>query len=97
MAIQRNVLVAPFSVKTPLLSTRSKRNDEDELRSGVSRPQIKWLQSLPAAINNSVQIGDTVPAHSNSLGQPGTIAFDATGLYLCVGLNTWIKFIGAPF
>lgn len=80
MAIQRNAVVAPFSVLTPL-------TDKKGLVS--NQPQQRWLQSLADGINKSVQIADSIPASSVSEGQPGTVAFDSNFLYIAVGTNEW--------
>ena len=100
MAIQRNSLVAPFSVNSPLLEgekgTLAKKGEKPT--SGVvAFTHQKWFQSVANGINASIQISDQVPAHSGSAGQPGTIVPFAGGFYFCVGSNSWLKFIGAPF
>jgi len=87
--IQRNVIVAPFSVKTPLLTPRSDSKKANADGSGVALPHVNWFQSVAAGVNASPQITGVVPANSASKGEPGTIAFDANWLYICVGLNIW--------
>ena len=91
--IQRNAIVAPFQVNTPLVDhnhiKRAASGKPETSASGVTRPQITWLQSLAVGINASAQVTATIPANSASPGQPGTIAFDSNWLYVCVGLNIW--------
>lgn len=91
--IQRNRIVAPFQTNTPFVEPSHIKNTAkgniNTATSGISRPQITWLQSVEAGVNASPQITATIPASSTSPGQPGTIAFDSNWLYCCVGLNTW--------
>lgn len=106
MAIQRNAIVAPFSVNSPLLDSDSKgtiqKKGEKPSSGGTSSGVVaithqRWLQSLANGINASLQISDEVPASSTASGQPGTVVPFAGGFYFCVGSNSWLKFIGAPF
>ena len=91
--IQRNAIVAPFQVNTPLVDQnhikRAASGKPETSVSGVTRPQITWLQSLATGLNATAQITATIPTSSASPGQPGTIAFDSNWLYVCVGLNIW--------
>lgn len=82
--VQRNTLVAPFSVNSPLLE---KGDPKKPLQ--VASTHVKWFLELQTAVNGTAQITGTIPAHSSSNGQPGTFAFDSNWLYVCVGLNTW--------
>lgn len=100
MAIQRNAIVAPFSVNSPLLEGErgtAKKSGEKAQSNVVAFTHQKWLQSVANGINASVQISDQVPATSSSPGSPGTIVPFAGGFYFCVGSNNWLKFLGAPF
>lgn len=83
MAIKRNTLVSPFSVRTPFLD----KNSEHE--SGVSWPHTKTMQSIITAVNAAPQIAASIPASSASRGEAGTIAFDANFIYIAVAANTW--------
>ena len=97
--IQRNVLVAPFPVKTPFLKdspTGSKEKTRQGVASsqpiatsGIARPHEVWLQSVENAVNASPQLTGNLPLTNASPGQPGTFAFDANWLYICVGQNIW--------
>ena len=80
-AVQRNALVAPFSVRDKVTAKDGK----------LETTHQKWFTEAQQAINGSAQVTATVPANSASIGQPGTIAFDAHFLYVCVGLNTWLR------
>ena len=79
--VQRNALVAPFSV-------RDKVTDKG---GNLQTTHQKWFTEAQQAINGTVQLTATIPANSGAKGQPGTIAFDANWLYVCVGLNTWVR------
>lgn len=106
MAIQRNAIVAPFSVNSPLFDGGSemvkvkggtKSSDSTPPSKPIATTHQKWLQSVANGINLSVQLSDQVPASSTSTGQPGTLVPFAGGFYLCVGPGSWLKFLGAPF
>jgi hypothetical protein len=85
--IQRTPLVAPFSVKTPFVTPKTKGQQEDA-GSGIARPHIKFMQDVQAAVNAAPQITD-IPATSTAKAQPGEMAFDANYLYVAVGVNIW--------
>lgn len=91
MAIQRNAIVAPFDLRSPLLEKGNAK------KATVAVTHQKWLTEVQQGINSSLQLSSEIPAHSNSPGQPGTIVPFATGFYFCVGPNAWLKFVGAPF
>lgn len=95
--VQRNAIVAPFQVNTPLIDKDQFNSKGRPASSAVTRSHVVWLQSVEAGINATVQITATIPAHANSPGQPGTIAFGPNVMYLCVGQNQWTKFTGAAF
>lgn len=103
--VQRNTLVSPFQVKTPLLIPKPKSNlkvrgeetDENQATSGVAYPHIKWFQEVATAANASPQITADIPANSASHGEAGTIAFDANFLYICIALNKWRRVALAAF
>lgn len=101
MAIQRNAIVAPFSVNSPLMDSDAKgtiqKKGEKPSNGVVAFTHQKWFSQVAQGINASLQLSDQVPTHSNSPGQPGTIVPFASGFYFCVGSNSWLKFIGAPF
>ena len=79
--IQRNALVAPFSVR-----------DKITQKSGhLETTHQKWFVEAQQAINGSAQVIGNIPANSAAPGQPGTIAFDANFLYVCVGVNIWLR------
>jgi hypothetical protein len=48
-------------------------------------------------INGAAGGTGAVPATATSVGRPGQMAFDATGLYICVANNTWRKATLATF
>jgi hypothetical protein len=48
-------------------------------------------------INGAAGGTGAVPATATSVGRPGQMAFDATGLYICVANNTWRKATLASF
>lgn len=107
MLIQRNTLVAPFSVNSPLMNPppvianvgqKNTRQASSSQPSGVvAVTHQKWFQSVANGINASVQISTTIPATSTSPGEPGTLVLFSGGFYLCVGSNAWLKFVGAMF
>lgn len=96
MALKRDALVAPFSVRTPLLTQKNAESTEIGT-AGVSRPHLKWFQSIEVAVNSSPQLVSTVPANSGAPGQLGEIAFDANWLYGCVAKNTWRRVAWVSF
>lgn len=81
--VQRNQLVAPFSVRDQLTEKRGK--EEGKLLVTHQR----WFTQAQQAINGAAQVTATIPANSAAVGQPGTFAFDSNWLYVCVGLNEW--------
>lgn len=93
--VQRNTLVAPFSVNSPLLE----KGGQSELKGAgkktdsnvgvVAITHQKWFTQVQQAINGTAQITGVIPANSGSDGEPGTFAFDSNWLYVCVGKNTW--------
>lgn len=93
MAIQRNTLVAPFSNSSPLME----KGDKGKPSNTLAFTHQKWFLQAQTAINGSIQISDQVPASSSAPGNPGTLVPFSGGFYFCVGSNTWLKFIGAPF
>lgn len=100
MAIQRNAIVAPFSVNSPLLeggAPEMKKSGAKSSPAVVAITHQKWFTQVQQGINASVQISSEIPATSTSPGQPGTIVPFAGGFYFCVGSNSWLKFLGAPF
>lgn len=78
--IQRSTIIQPFSTQTPFTDKKS---------GSVSKTHTKFFQDVGTAINNAPQITATIPANSSADGNPGTIAFDANWLYVCVGTNIW--------
>jgi hypothetical protein len=48
-------------------------------------------------INGAAGGTGAVPATATSVGRPGQMAFDATGLYICTASNTWRKATLATF
>jgi hypothetical protein len=48
-------------------------------------------------INGAAGGSGAVPATATSVGRPGQMAFDATGLYICTANNTWKKATLATF
>jgi hypothetical protein len=100
--VQRNALVAPFSVNSPLLEGGSSNDmrivggGKDKKPSPPSPPSgpvaithQKWFTQVQQAINSTAQVTATIPANSAAKGQPGTFAFDSNWLYVCVGVNEW--------
>jgi len=57
------------------------------LRSPSSSPSVRTINVSTFAAN--LQLSTSVPANSSSTGLPGTVAYDANYLYICVGTNTW--------
>jgi len=96
-----NARVGPFPVRTPFLQTQPKASgggtQGDQPTSTISFAHTKFQQTLANAANSSVQINTAVPASSTSPGQPGSIAYDAGNLYVCVSANSWLKFPGTTF
>lgn len=88
MAIQRNNLVAPFSVRDKVTS-----------KSGhLETTHQKWFTEAQQAINGSAQVTGNIPATSTSPGEPGTIAIgDPHFVYFCIGLNTWVRVAANAF
>jgi hypothetical protein len=82
--VQRNTLVAPFSVNSPLLE-----KGDAKKAPVIAITHQKWFTEAQQAINGSAQITGVIPANSNAPGQPGTFAFDSNWLYICVGHNIW--------
>jgi len=93
VAIQRNALVAPFSVRDDVIQVNEKGKPTGKLQ--VTHQ--KWFTEAATAINASLQLSDNVPAASTAPGQAGTIVPFAGGFYFCVGSGNWLKFVGAPF
>jgi hypothetical protein len=48
-------------------------------------------------INGAAGGTGAVPATASSVGRPGQMAFDATGLYICTANNTWRRATLATF
>jgi hypothetical protein len=99
MAIsQRFAGLSPLNVQQPFLDpNQHPKKDTKQPGSGLNFPTTKWLQNVFQAIKSAPEIPQTVPAHSNSSGLPGQIAYDATHFYVCVAANTWIRFTGTSF
>jgi len=93
MAIQRNNLVAPFSVRDNLIHVDERNKPTGKL----AVTHQKWFTQAEAAINDSAQLAVKVPANSASPGEPGQFTFDANWLYVCVGKNTWLRAALNPF
>lgn len=93
MAIQRNNLVAPFSINSPLTTKDSKGRPTTTLETTHQR----WLTQATAVMNGSIQLSDQIPASSAAPGNPGTLVPFAGGFYFCVGNSSWLKFTGAAF
>ena len=91
--IQRNALVAPFSVRDDLMHV----NERGKPTGKLAVTHQKWFTEAEQAINGSLQLSANVPAASTSPGEAGTIVPFAGGFYFCVGSGNWLKFVGAPF
>lgn len=97
LTIQRNAIVAPFSVNSPLLEksgtmrrAKEKGVTQDDLSDHkVAITHQKWFTQVQTGINASPQITAAIPVSSSSPGEPGTIAFDSNWLYVCVGNGIW--------
>ena len=50
-----------------------------------------------AAILDNATILVAAPASATSTGKPGQIAYDATHVYVCVAVNTWVRATLATF
>lgn len=55
---------------------------------------LEWLNSkIDTTATNAAKLTFvTPPIASSSAGTPGTVAFDGTHMYLCVGGNNWYRF-----
>lgn len=93
MSVQRNSIVAPFSNTSPLLEKGANGKPSNKL----AFTHQKYFLQMQTGVNNSVQLSEQVPASSSSPGEPGTVVLAPSGIYVCVGSNTWLKFTGAPF
>jgi hypothetical protein len=91
--VQRNTLVAPFNVNSPLTTKDSKGKPTSTLEVTHQR----WLTQATAVMNASLQLSAEIPASSSASGNPGTMVLYSGGFYLCVGSNTWLQFVGTPF
>lgn len=94
-AVPRNNIVQPFSTRTPFIG----KGQGHDPQSGVAWPHIKFMQSVEAGVNSSVQLAPAIPASSSSPGVAGTEIYDkATNtVYKCIASNYWIKLIGTTF
>jgi hypothetical protein len=50
-----------------------------------------WVAQAANAINAGIV--QAAPAHSNSRGVAGTIAYDGTHLYVCIATNSWARVV----
>jgi len=42
-------------------------------------------------VTNSALASPNAPAHTNSAGTAGTIAYDSTHIYVCIAANSWLR------
>lgn len=93
--IQRNNIVPPFPVRTPLLG----KGQGHDGNTGMAFGHVKFQQAVEAGVNNSIQLAQQIPTSSASPGVPGTEIYDnSTGtVYKCLAPNSWFKFVGTPF
>ncbi len=52
--------------------------------------RIRPTRQIEIMTSRTVQLVD-VPASSSSPGVPGDLAWDASYLYLCIALDTWVR------
>lgn len=91
--IQRNTVLSPFPIQTPFFGQPQQAPDKNVSGSPppLSYAHTKWFQEAATAINASPQIQSSVPASSTSDGTQGDIAFDNNYVYVCVGMNSWMR------
>lgn len=55
--------------------------------------EIRYITAgtAPQSTGSLALISNVPPAHSNSAGSKGQIAYDSNYLYICVNTNTWIR------
>lgn len=78
----KSVKVSDLAVATTLSA-----NDKVVVLSNTSGTPV--MKSTTVATLTS--ISNVVPATASSNGTPGSIAFDATNLYVCVANSVWVK------
>ncbi len=54
--------------------------------------QGSFDQDLATQIGNALQTASaSVPASATAAGVAGTIAYDATHIYVCIATNSWVR------
>jgi hypothetical protein len=70
---------------------------------GLTRVTQDLFDPTVDAVNSNAAILDAAalivaaPALATSAGKAGQIAYDATHIYVCVALNTWVRALLATF
>lgn len=52
-------------------------------------------EDLAKQIGNALQTAGAAPASPTSAGVAGSIAYDATHIYVCVATNSWVRNVTA--
>ena len=78
----KSVKVSELAVATTLSA-----NDKVVVLSNTSGTPVMKA----ATVATVIRIANAVPATASSNGTPGTLAFDATNLYVCVANSVWVK------
>lgn len=55
------------------------------------------MESLRALAAELTPVSPNFPATSSSPGMPGSLAYDATHVYICIATNTWVRAVTATF
>jgi hypothetical protein len=94
--ILRSNIVSPYPVRTPILE-QDPQTGKTKTNGGVSYSHTKWFEEVQNGLNNSLQLANKQPAHSNSPGVAGEIFVSANYLYVCVSTNNWMRAALASF
>ena len=62
----------------------------------VSDPVVDALNANATILDNAAVVV-AVPASATAAGKPNQIAYDATHIYVCVAVNTWVRATLATF
>jgi hypothetical protein len=70
---------------------------------GLTKVAVRVEEPTTDAVNANADILDSAaiivaaPATATSTGKPNQIAYDATHIYVCVAVNTWVRALLATF